>query len=1545
MNETELIILAQLVESKYELEKFTSDKIVSYLGVLEQTKKDILLKFDEMTNNQQSRAKTLLEIVDKDVAGLKTYISTNLSETAGEVSHESAKTYWTTLSFSGKAAEISAVALSPAIMTSLWNTVPVGGQVLSTWVDKTFDAGMKDHLRAGIAKGLINAESYAQVKKGLDGAFDISGHHLETLVKTYMHSANMDALKRTYEANKDIIKRVRWCAAFEGGAGGGRGTCLRCAWLDGKTWKLGEEPPCPIHPRCRCVLSPVTDQGSMGLSNKDFQSIARPYTVWNDGSVTKGKLKLLDAGRWNGDFEGWLKAQPENVLKNMVGPTRFQLMKEGKLEFKDLVDPSTYEIKRLHELKPKPGGSSSSSPAEQKITKAKEDKLEQKKKEFSESIKAGMAAKKEALMKAAKEEARKEAKKAFSEALGASMKESAGKVSSGILKAAKEAAELAAKEAAKEALEASMKKAATDAAGAIQKAAVLREEAATIKKLKKEYIDAVTNGSGKVSDDLLEVWIDHSTKEDLNALEAAMAAKDAAEKAAAAKAAAKKELGKKISEGMAKTKAKKLAEKANEAYKAKLVAEQAAIQAAKKADDVDDVLKSLEKDYEDALQELGHAQDEHDMGLLHVNDLKVSLAKYKAAGKALEDYKKGMSGGVIKQAVTKEAVKDAVDSTINEVVKDAVKDIDTQSIPISEKAFPEPLVSVSGKQGNITLDGDKFVKYGSQQGSNEGGFYHLKEDASQRYYFKFLKSEDHIDNEILAGKLYERAGIDAVAKLNDVKMGGRRGLASKIIEDLEQDGDALMKGSLNDAIKRDMAIDAWIGNWDVVGMGFDNLKIKNGKAYRVDVGGSLLYRAQGGLKGAAFGAEVKELETFLDQGLNPYSAKVFDGITREQIVAGVRKVIMISDEEIHELVKQFGPKGEDGKGLAETLIARKNWLAQKYPEAAKDTVKVKAKKVKDDTAKIVTPADKTATPKIVDEKFIREVDALGYQGKTLPFDEDLIEDQNALVFVENFNGTQRTVIQMKTRPSSDKKVIDAIKKNSGGFIEKAVPAGNTSADFLDIDIQFGYGDKIEAAAKNIAYHGAVEGKVNQAKLSNMLDIKPSLQNYVNAGTSEQAKMAKYYLAEIEKLEESLKSGVVNKDHFKKYVPPKKAPKQAAVKEKDSLFKVKEDQVRSTKRVINDGRLTVYDDDAAIADFFPGNEYSINQKPGRQYTMKFEDGTRARYIPWSNDNFYAHSGKLEIVLHEAPTPETIKKAFEKIEELGIKAKVADALDAEKMYLEKLAYIRKDHKHQDYRKLIADLEAKKATTEERVIALRKLMSEKVGVKDITQLAGYKPEGEYQLGFLDKSIKGGRRVQYRPDITSEELDREMKSHSLLHKLTNNRSLNEFLDIAMKHNGAAISTTEKIRLGIPAGGMSPAEDMNTGGASYFFTRIVDRKYQYVDGKTLILKKDMLRRADAISYWSDKYGRCTDSFVEENRMSTIEDWKNISGRDTNETIFKDSVMVLENVEYMVAADATDKQNSINTLLSYGFTHLPDGRKIEKVIVTPKEWQNIAKKS
>ena len=87
-------------------------------------------------------------------------------------------------------------------------------------------------------------------------------------------------------------------------------------------------------------------------------------------------------------------------------------------------------------------------------------------------------------------------------------------------------------------------------------------------------------------------------------------------------------------------------------------------------------------------------------------------------------------------------------------------------------------------------------------------------------------------------------------------------------------------------------VDALLANWDVIGLKKDNIMVDNngnGVPFRIDNGGSLTFRAQGGRK--EFGPEVKELETMRNPKINPNAAKYFGHLTDEYLKGQIQKTI------------------------------------------------------------------------------------------------------------------------------------------------------------------------------------------------------------------------------------------------------------------------------------------------------------------------------------------------------------------------------------------------------------------------------------------------------------------------------------------------------------------------------------------------------------------------------------------------------------------------------------------------------------------------------
>lgn len=222
---------------------------------------------------------------------------------------------------------------------------------------------------------------------------------------------------------------------------------------------------------------------------------------------------------------------------------------------------------------------------------------------------------------------------------------------------------------------------------------------------------------------------------------------------------------------------------------------------------------------------------------------------------------------------------------------------------------------------------DHWEQVGKQKGSNPGGFF--EDEHGQRWYCKFPKTYAHARNELLTAKLYEALGI-RVPELKLVEDGGDIGLASKVVSGVKQDGAAIRSGKVP-GVDEGFVADAWLANWDAVGVGYDNLLVgPDGHAIRIDVGGSLLFRAQGTPKGHAFGDKVGEINSLRDPK-NHWPASVFGKITEGKVVAGVKRLAALPDSEIRGLVEAYGPGGTAGRArLAERLIARKEHLISRF---------------------------------------------------------------------------------------------------------------------------------------------------------------------------------------------------------------------------------------------------------------------------------------------------------------------------------------------------------------------------------------------------------------------------------------------------------------------------------------------------------------------------------------------------------------------------------------------------------------------------------------
>jgi len=152
------------------------------------------------------------------------------------------------------------------------------------------------------------------------------------------------------------------------------------------------------------------------------------------------------------------------------------------------------------------------------------------------------------------------------------------------------------------------------------------------------------------------------------------------------------------------------------------------------------------------------------------------------------------------------------------------------------------------------------------------------------------------------------------------------------------------------------------------------------------------------------------------------------------------------------------------------------------------------------------------------------------------------------------------------------------------------------------------------------------------------------------------------------------------------------------------------------------------------------------------------------------------------------------------------------------------------------------------------------------------------------------------------------------------------------LNSGGLFTSTTQRLRKGIALNsGMSTASDMKSGGASFSFFRI--RKRGYSGGGIYLKSRNFAR--EAVSYEKDMFGEQMESSLKK-RMSKISQYKDQSQwTASDETIFKNGVDVINEIDYIVAADNEDRLDIIKSYVRSGWTTLPDGRKVEDIVFTP----------
>lgn len=803
----------------------------------------------------------------------------------------------------------------------------------------------------------------------------------------------------------------------------------------------------------------------------------------------------------------------------------------------------------------------------------------------------------------------------------------------------------------------------------------------------------------------------------------------------------------------------------------------------------------------------------------------------------------------------------------------------------------------------------KLVKIGEQRGSNPGGTYQDTE-TGQKWYIKQPASAEVARNEALGAALYRLGGVE-VPEIHLITLDGKPSIASKIVDGLEKSTGA--KLAKTQGARDHFAFDAWLANWDVVGMGYDNMLVLNGRAFRVDTGGALRFRAQGGLKGDAFGTSVDEIES-LRQPSNKQAASVFAGIPPLQLEASVVRVLEIPEREIRKAVEQLGPLDAAERALlADKLIARQRDLARRFPEAA---------------ARVRTPEPPAPVAggrvTAAEQKAIEASRANGY---TLTTDGDRIEDNVVLVNTYTRNdGKAGTRGYLKLTKSAGDDLLAEILKSA----PTTTPSGLPTVELTTAR------DAMLAAIKSVnlrADKGEVIPGVTISKLETAIaaakKAKAELLKAAGVSTTNVTALqhqATYIDGWLAQLQDAKHEGEMGRKAKKltgtfQMVTSIQYKLPAAAAKAEPAVKVKWTRVAGEVQY-------------QTAKFDKGHlvettGISTLDGSGLSFVAELKDGTRLTYLPAQTVNGRAMHGAMKIDV-PGKGADASGRVFEALEEVGVPAARSTEIDRQLLYLNsyaRLRLIRDTPKSGAYARYQAITETGAAGVRKRLA----LIKAEVGV-DVE-----KSEGWAQLDGVRQAFGHGRAYQMRPDLdTAEFRTFEREGYEVFHNpkgLSGNAGANAFTPIkkVIENGGVFAPLMDRYRRGVDLRGSSVSSDMRTGGGDYHFTRIKKK----ASGSGLYWKAKVLRRMDAITYTSDQFGNTENDHVLANRQGqTVASLKAASRGSSNETIFKGGLSIFDDLEAIVLSSQMEVDEAIAWLKKAGYDRWPDGRALTDVVIT-----------
>jgi 8-oxo-dGTP pyrophosphatase MutT (NUDIX family) len=218
----------------------------------------------------------------------------------------------------------------------------------------------------------------------------------------------------------------------------------------------------------------------------------------------------------------------------------------------------------------------------------------------------------------------------------------------------------------------------------------------------------------------------------------------------------------------------------------------------------------------------------------------------------------------------------------------------------------------------------------------------------------------------------------------------------------------------NSDVTDGFAVDAWLGNWDVIGLDYDNVILRpGGSAVRIDNGGALLWRAKGQLK-AAFDEEVIELDMMRDVAYP--SGKVFGALS----TGAVR-------DQVNDFYAQYNARAD----AIDKIIQDNPYLADNYKTEIVDALRARAgwmvRHVSDYTTFKALTRDKHRQDELLIQ-FHEDNTSLRHQKVHYPLSGIDIEEHGGFNWLHKQLRQKRRAAKAKKKPKREMKTFTPLSK-------------------------------------------------------------------------------------------------------------------------------------------------------------------------------------------------------------------------------------------------------------------------------------------------------------------------------------------------------------------------------------------------------------------------------------------------------------------------------------------------------------------------------------